>query len=75
MPRYVRSELHNHMCRQPNYLCSDCQALELLKHFIFCCCCVQSVMLVELDGPRKRTVGIQVVGQTGSEAAGANGSS
>jgi hypothetical protein len=23
----------------------------------------QSVMLVELDGPRKRTVGVQVVGQ------------
>jgi hypothetical protein len=27
---------------------------------------LQSVMLVELDGPRKRTVGIQVVGQTSS---------
>lgn len=24
----------------------------------------QSVLLVELDGPRKRTVGVQVVGQT-----------
>lgn len=28
----------------------------------------QSVMLVELDGPRTRTVGIQVVGQTGSSS-------
>lgn len=31
---------------------------------------LQSVMLVELDGPRKRTVGIQVVGQTSSSSSG-----
>jgi len=35
----------------------------------------QSVMLVELDGPRKRTVGIQVVGQTGASNNGAGSSS
>lgn len=34
----------------------------------------QSVMLVELDGPRKRTVGIQVVGQTGGPAASSSSS-
>jgi hypothetical protein len=29
------------------------------------------VMLVELDGPRKRTVGVQVVGQAGAPPAAA----
>lgn len=50
-----------HFCCAAAAVLHCCHAAAVLQQ--------QSVMLVELDGPRNRTVGIQVVGQTGGPAA------
>jgi hypothetical protein len=52
-----------------NYMCTTACVLAALWHVA-----VQSVLLVELDGPRRRTVGLQVMGATAAAAAGGSGS-